>query len=104
MDTQDGDIGADHGLSDEGREHRGVVADVALTVGNIDLSHNLGDTLDHVILAPGVSPDGDCWVNRRGHEPGSPGGRRNVAMLSERRNPTCRSQPNTRNSSRGWKR
>src|ERR1017187_1473634 len=92
MDAEHGDIGADHGLSDEGREYRGVVADVAFSLRNIALPHNLGDTLNDVILAPGVSPYGDCWVNRRGHGPGSPGVCRIVAMSFERRNPTCRTQ------------
>jgi hypothetical protein len=39
----------------------------------------LGDTLNDVIFKPGVTPFGDCWVSRRGHEPGSPGKRRKVA-------------------------
>ena len=88
MDAEHRHVGADHGLSDEGREDRGVVADVTFALGNIALPHDRGDTLDDVILAPGVSPYGDCWVNRRGHEPGSPGDCRTVAMQFERRNPT----------------
>jgi hypothetical protein len=79
MDTENCDISADHSLSDEGREHRGVVADVPFALRNRALSDNLGDTLNDVIFKPGVTPFGDCWVSRRGHEPGSPGKRRKVA-------------------------
>jgi hypothetical protein len=79
MDVENRDISADHGLSHEGGEHRRVVTDVSFAIGNIDLSDNLGDTLNDVIFKPGVTPSGDCWVSRRGHEPGSPGKRRIVA-------------------------
>jgi hypothetical protein len=79
MDTENGDISADHSLSHEGREYRGVVTDVPFTLRDRALTHNLGDTLNDVIFKPGVTPSGDCWVSRRGHEPGSPGKRRIVA-------------------------
>ena len=58
MDTQDGDVSADHGLSHEGRQHRGVVTDVAFAGRDVALAHNLGDTLNDVIFTLGVTPSG----------------------------------------------
>src|SRR5580692_9563002 len=104
MDPEHGDVGADHGLSHEGRQHRGVVADVTFPLGDLDLSNYLGDTLNDVIFTPGVNPFGDCWVSRCGHGPGAPGECREVATPYEWRNSTCRIRPNTKSSSRGWKR
>ena len=66
MDTEDGDVCADHGLSHEGRQHRRVVTDVAFARRDLALAHNLGDTLNDVIFTPGVNPVGDCWVSRCG--------------------------------------
>src|SRR5580692_3256190 len=104
MDAEHGDVGADHGLSDEGREDRGVVTDLTLAARHFGLPDYLGDTLNDVIFTSGVNPFGDCWVSRRGHGPGSPGGRRDVATPYEWRNSTCRTRPNTKSSFRGWKR
>jgi len=57
---------ADHGLSHEGRQDRGVVANVSFTRRDIDLTDYLSDTLNDVIFTPGVNPLGDCWVSRCG--------------------------------------
>jgi hypothetical protein len=73
MDAQHGHVGTDNGLSNKGREDRGVVSDVTFAFWDIALTDNLGDTLNDVILALGVIPLGRRWVNWRGHEPGSPG-------------------------------
>jgi len=58
MDAQNRDIGADHGLSHEGRQDRGVVANVSFTRRDIDLTDYLSDTLNDVIFTPGVNPSG----------------------------------------------
>jgi hypothetical protein len=77
--AQHGYVGADHRLAHEGRQHGRIVTDVMFAPGDFTLTNDCGDTLNEVIFASGVFPLGDCWVNRRGHDSGSPGDRRRVA-------------------------
>jgi hypothetical protein len=56
MDAEYGDVGTEHGLANDWRQYGSVVANVTFTLRDIGMSNNAGDTLNDVILAPGVIP------------------------------------------------
>ena len=76
MNAQDRDVGADDGLADEGRQHRGIVTDVTFVPRHIGLADDCGDTLNDVVFTLGGS-----WVNQRGLDDAVVTRRRTVAAF-----------------------
>jgi hypothetical protein len=79
MHAQDRHVGADQGLAHEGRQYRGVVAYMTFALRSVVTSNDGHDTLQYVILLPGVLSEESDGVSRHGRDPDVSGQRRNGA-------------------------
>jgi hypothetical protein len=88
MNAQYRHVSTDQGLAHEGRQHRGVVADVDLALRNYPPTHDGGDTLQYVVLVPDEFPKGNEWVVSHGRDAGWPVLRRDGATREPRKDST----------------
>jgi hypothetical protein len=54
MNTQHGHVGRYQGLTHERRQNSGIIANMTFSLRNGVATHDCDDTLQYVVLAPGV--------------------------------------------------